>query len=54
MQAESYIRPVDVDYHDGERYPVLVRDDSQKDYLDEITKPLVPTVSAGIVTDTNK
>ena len=54
VQSESYIRPVDVDYHDGERYPVLVRDDSQKDYLDEITKPLVPTVSAGIVTDTNK
>ena len=54
VQSESYIRPVDIDYHEGERYPTLVRDDSQKDYLDEITKPLAPTVSAAIVTDTNQ
>ena len=54
MQTESYVRPVDIDYHDGERYPTLVRDTAQKDYLDEITKPLAPMVSAGIVTDTNR
>ncbi|MES2393290.1 MAG: M61 family peptidase [Acidobacteriota bacterium] len=41
MQTESYIRAVDVDYHDGERFPVMVRVDSAKDYLDEITAPLV-------------
>jgi predicted metalloprotease with PDZ domain len=40
MQSESYIKPADVDYHDGERYPVLVRADDAKDYLDEITAPL--------------
>ena len=40
MQTEDYIVPVDIDYHDGQRYPVLVRDDSKKDYLDEITTPL--------------
>ncbi|HEY4009968.1 MAG TPA: M61 family peptidase [Acidobacteriaceae bacterium] len=40
MQTETYIKPVNVDYHDGQRYPVLVRDDSKKDYLDEITSPL--------------
>jgi len=40
MQTEDYIKPVDIDYHDGQRFPVLVRDDSQKDYLDEITTPL--------------
>jgi len=40
MLTEDYIKPVDIDYHDGQRYPVLVRDNSQKDYLDEITKPL--------------
>ena len=40
MQTEDYIKPVDIDYHDGQRYPVLVRDNSQKDYLDEITTPL--------------
>jgi hypothetical protein len=31
---------VDLDYHDGEKYPVLVRVDGTPDYLDEITKPL--------------
>ena len=40
MLTEDYIKPVDIDYHDGQRYPVLVRDNSQKDYLDEITTPL--------------
>jgi predicted metalloprotease with PDZ domain len=40
MQSESYIKPINVDYHDGERYPVLVRDNETKDYLDEITAPL--------------
>ena len=40
VQSETYVKAVDVDYHDGERYPTLVRDESQKDYLDEITKPL--------------
>ncbi len=54
METESYVKPIDIDYHDGERYPALVRDPAQKDYLDEITKPLAPAVSAAIVTDTNK
>jgi predicted metalloprotease with PDZ domain len=40
VQTEDYIRPVDIDYHDGQRYPVLVRDEGQKDYLDAITTPL--------------
>jgi predicted metalloprotease with PDZ domain len=42
MQTESYIKPVDVDYHDGERFPAMVRVDGTTDYLDEITKPLSP------------
>ena len=41
IQTESYILPINIDYHDGERFPVLVRDDSKKDFLDEITTPLV-------------
>jgi predicted metalloprotease with PDZ domain len=41
IQSESYIKPIDIDYHDGEKFPVLVRDDSRKDYLDEITTPMV-------------
>jgi predicted metalloprotease with PDZ domain len=40
VQSESYIKTYDVDYHDGEKYPVMVKDDSKKDYLDEITAPL--------------
>jgi predicted metalloprotease with PDZ domain len=42
VQNETYIRNVDVDYHDGERYPVLQRVDGTPDLLDEITKPLSP------------
>ena len=29
-----------IDYHDGERYPVLERVEGTPDYLDDITKPL--------------
>ncbi len=39
-RSEDTIRPADIDYHDGERYPVMVRVDGTKDYLDEITTPL--------------
>ena len=45
MQTESYIKPVDVDYHDGERFPAMVRVDGAKDYLDEITTPLTKPVA---------
>jgi predicted metalloprotease with PDZ domain len=41
MQSQTYLKPVELDYHDGMRYPVMVRVDSTKDYLDEITQPLV-------------
>ncbi|QHN04908.1 M61 family peptidase [Granulicella sp. WH15] len=40
VQQESSVFSVDIDYHDGERYPSLVRVDGTPDYLDEITKPL--------------
>ncbi len=40
VQSEQYITPVSIDYHDGERYPAMVRVDGTKDYLDEITTPL--------------
>jgi hypothetical protein len=40
VQADSFVSLVDIDYHDGERYPVLERVDGTKDYLDDITKPL--------------
>jgi predicted metalloprotease with PDZ domain len=40
IQSESFIKPVDIDYHDGMRYPAMVRVEGTKDYLDEITTPL--------------
>jgi hypothetical protein len=47
MQTETTLRPIDIDYHEGMKYPVLVRVDGSKDYLDEITTPLTksPTPS---------
>ena len=53
IQSEQYITPVNIDYHDGERYPAMVRVDGTKDYLDEITTPLAkhPTPPA---TDTKE
>jgi predicted metalloprotease with PDZ domain len=48
VQTNSFVSLVDLDYHDGEKYPVLVRVDGTPDYLDEITKPLTtpPTATA--------
>ena len=40
VQLEDSVLPVDINYHDGERYPVLVRVDGTPAYLDDITKPL--------------
>jgi predicted metalloprotease with PDZ domain len=40
LQTNDFVSLADLDYHDGERYPVLVRVDGTPDYLDEITKPL--------------
>jgi predicted metalloprotease with PDZ domain len=40
LQGDTFVTNADIDYHDGERYPSLVRVDGTPDYLDEITKPL--------------
>jgi len=40
VQQEDAVVPVDVNYHDGERYPVLVRQEGSPAYLDDILKPL--------------
>jgi hypothetical protein len=40
VQADSFVNMADINYHDGERYPVLTRVDGTADYLDDITKPL--------------
>ncbi len=40
VQSETYLSTIDIDYHDGERYPVLERVAGTPAYLDDITKPL--------------
>jgi predicted metalloprotease with PDZ domain len=40
VQTGTAVSLVDLNYHDGERYPVLVRVDGTPDTLDEIIKPL--------------
>jgi hypothetical protein len=40
VQADSFVSSASIDYHDGERYPVLERVPGTPDYLDDITKPL--------------
>jgi predicted metalloprotease with PDZ domain len=40
VQGDTFVTTLDLDYHDGERYPSLVRVDGTTDYLDDITKPL--------------
>jgi predicted metalloprotease with PDZ domain len=38
----SYFKVLKIDYHDGQRYPVLERVKGEKDMLGEILKPLAP------------
>jgi hypothetical protein len=37
--ADDYFRTCTISYHDGERFPHLVRDGERPDYLDELIKP---------------
>jgi predicted metalloprotease with PDZ domain len=39
LEQDGFVTFADLNYHDGERYPVLVRVDGTPDYLDDITKP---------------
>lgn len=40
VQADEYVMTAEIDYYDGEKYPVLERVNGTPDYLDEISKPL--------------
>lgn len=39
VQADTYVHDAQINYHDGERYPVLERAEGTPAYLDDITKP---------------
>jgi predicted metalloprotease with PDZ domain len=45
LQNDTLVTQVDMDYHDGERYPTLVRVEGTPAYLDDIAKPLAPEAS---------
>jgi predicted metalloprotease with PDZ domain len=45
LQNETLVSLVDLDYHDGERYPTLVRKEGSPAYMDDIAKPLATPVS---------
>jgi len=47
LQNDTKVTLVDLDYHDGERYPTLVRNEGTPAYLDDIAKPLVKTSVPG-------
>jgi len=36
---DDFINTSTINFHDGSRYPHLVRDDKKSDYLDELIKP---------------
>lgn len=39
VEYDDYYKTCTVDYHGGERYPHLVRDETKPDYLDDLIKP---------------
>ena len=47
VQRETFLWTADVDYHDGERYPVLKRNADAVAYLDDIIKPLASLPASG-------
>jgi hypothetical protein len=40
VQSDSYIYPIDLNYHDGEKYPTLQRIEGTPAVLDDIVKPM--------------
>ncbi len=42
VENADYFKTCNLDYHDGEKYPVLTRDEAKPDLLSEILKPLTP------------
>jgi len=46
LQNDTLVTEVDVDYHEGERYPTLVRVEGTPAYLEHITRPLAADAAA--------
>jgi predicted metalloprotease with PDZ domain len=46
VSNDNHFRTLKIDYHGGEQYPHLERENSTPDLLDEIVKPLTPAAAA--------
>jgi predicted metalloprotease with PDZ domain len=46
VQSDTYLYEIDINYHDGEKYPVLERVDGTPDRLDDILKPMTAAEAA--------
>jgi predicted metalloprotease with PDZ domain len=46
LEQDGFVTTTDINYHDGERYPTLVRVEGTPAYLDDITKPLTTSPTA--------
>ncbi len=53
VARDAFVSTLQIDYHDGERYPVLERTDGTPDYLDEITRPRTTPEKAPVETKSN-
>ena len=42
LENDDYFKSCKIDYHEGEKYPVLERDPAKPDLLTDILKPLTP------------
>jgi predicted metalloprotease with PDZ domain len=47
MESDEFFKTFTLDYHDGLKYPRLVRDESKPDLLSQILKPLVASPGNG-------
>jgi predicted metalloprotease with PDZ domain len=45
LQSDTLVTLTDLDYHDGERYPTLVRNEGTPAYLDDIVAPLAKSAA---------
>jgi predicted metalloprotease with PDZ domain len=46
VESDSYVSAAEIDYHGGERFPVLERAAGTPDYIDDITQPLTGSEKA--------
>ena len=48
VQADTWVSNAEIDYHEGERYPMLERVEGTPAYLDDISKPLTTPEKAPV------